>query len=389
MTRRNKKRLVFFLGISLIILIILVIVHHHDAVTAEAQKKSEGQRTVPVTTATAKLGSISVYLEAIGTVTPVYTDAVTAQVTGVITAVRYREGQTVHKGDPLIDLDDRPYAAQLVQAQGNLTHDQNVLTEAQMDLKRYQDAWARNGIPRQTLEDQEKLVLQQEGTVKTDQGMVSYDQTQVDYCHIAAPFDGLVGLRLVDPGNLVTANGSTTLLVLTQIQPITVIFTLAEDNLDQVLSQLRRGVKLPVEVWDRQMSRQIAIGRLESVDNEIDTTTGSVKLRATFPNRDSTLFPNQFVNTRLAVQTLQNQILIPSSAIQRNGSTAFVYVIQNSRAAMTSVTPGVASQGVTAVQGIQAGEVVADSSFEKLQNGTLVSISTAQLPTSSDETGTP
>jgi membrane fusion protein, multidrug efflux system len=388
MTRGNKKRFVFFLGIFLIIVIILLIVHHHDVV-AEAQKKTEVQPTVPVTTARAELGSISVYLEAIGTVTPVYTDAVTAQVTGVITAVRYREGQPVHKGDPLIDLDDRPYTAQLVQAQGNLTHDQNVLAEAQMDLKRYQDAWARNGIPRQTLEDQEKSVLEDEGTVKTDQGMVSYDQTQVDYCHIAAPFDGLVGLRLVDPGNLVTANGSTTLLVLTQIQPITVIFTLAEDNLDQVLSQLRRGVKLPVEVWDRQMSRQIATGQIESVDNQIDTTTGTVKLRATFSNHDSALFPNQFVNTRLPVQTLQNQILIPSSAIQRNGSTAFVYVIQNNRAVRTTVTPGVTNQGVTAVQGIQAGEVVADSSFEKLQTGTLVSISTAQLPTSSGETGAP
>jgi membrane fusion protein, multidrug efflux system len=389
MTRRNKKRFVFFLGIFLILVIIVLLVHHHDVVVAEAQKKTEEQPTVPVTTATAKLGRISVYLEAIGTVTPVYTDAVTAQVTGVITAVRYREGQTVHKGDPLVDLDDRPYAAQLVQAQGNLTHDQNVLAEAQMDLKRYQDAWARNGIPRQTLEDQEKLVLQDEGTVKTDQGMVSYDQTQVDYCHIAAPFDGLVGLRLVDPGNLVTANGSTTLLVLTQIQPITVIFTLAEDNLDQVLSQLRRGVKLPVEVWDRQMSRQIASGQMESVDNQIDTTTGTVKLRASFPNRDSALFPNQFVNTRLPVQTLQNQILIPSSAVQRNGSTAFVYLIQNNRAVRTTVTPGVTNQGVTAVQGIQAGDVVANSSFEKLQNGTLVSISTAQLPTSSGETGAP
>ncbi len=190
MTRRSKKRLIYFVGIFLIFALILLIVHHHEVSADEAKKAEEEKPTVPVTTVTAKLGSISVYLEAIGTVTPVYTDAVTAQVTGVITTVRYREGQPVHKGDSLIDLDDRPYAAQLVQAQGTLEHDQNLLAEAQMDLKRYQDAWARNGIPRQTLEDQEKLVSQDEGTVKTDQGTVSYDQTQVDFCHITAPFDG-------------------------------------------------------------------------------------------------------------------------------------------------------------------------------------------------------
>ena len=186
---------------------------------------------VPVTVATATKGSIGVYLDAIGTVTPIYTDSITAQVTGVITAVHYREGQTVHKGDPLIDIDARPYEAQLEQAQGTLDRDQNLLAEAQMDLKRYQDAWAKNAIPRQTLEDQEKVVLQDQGTVKNDQGTVQYDQVQVGFCHITSPIDGRVGLRLVDPGNLVTANSTTTLVVVTQIQPITVIFTLAEDSL--------------------------------------------------------------------------------------------------------------------------------------------------------------
>jgi multidrug efflux system membrane fusion protein len=280
----------------------------------------------------------------------------------------------------LIDIDDRLYSSQLAQAQGTLEHDQNLLAQAEVNLKRYQEAWARNGIPRQMLEDQEKLVLQYQGTIKTDEGLVSYSQTEVDYCHIPSPIEGRVGLRLVDPGNLVTANGSTALLVITQIQPITVIFTLAQDSLSQVYGQLRRGARLPVEAWDRQMSRKIATGQLETIDNQIDTTTGTVKLRATFANNDSALFPNQFVNTRLPVQTLRNQVLIPSSAIQRNGDTAFVYVIQNNTAVMTTVTPGAANQGTTAVQGIQPGAVVANSSFEKLQNGTVITISSVQPP---------
>ncbi len=389
MNRRRRNWFLIALGCFLLIVLVVVLVLHHRTGAAAEAKKEQAPPGIPVTTATAKMGSITVYLNAIGTVTPVYTDAVTAQVTGVITAVHYSEGQTVHKGDSLIDLDDRPYAAQLEQAQGTLEHDQNLLAEAAMDLDRYKDAWARNGIPRQTLEDQEKLADQDQGTVKTDQGMVHYDEAQVAYCHITSPIDGRVGLRLVDPGNLVTANGNTTLLVITQIQPITVIFTLAEDSLDQVLGQMRRGTALTVEAWDRQMSKKIASGQLETVDNQIDTTTGTVKLRATFANQDNALFPNQFVNTRLAVQTLQNQILIPSSAVQINGNTSFVYVIQNGKATVATVKPGVTNAGITAVQGISAGAVVANSSFDKLQNGSAVTISTVQLPSDSSESSAP
>ncbi len=342
-----------------------------------------------MTTATAKTGSIGVYLEAIGTVTPVYTDSITAQVTGVITAVHYHEGQYVHKGDPLIDLDSRPYDAQLVQAQGALERDQNLLAEAQMDAGRYQQAWARNGIPRQTLEDQQKLVLQYQGTVKNDQGTVQYDQVQVAYCHIVSPISGRVGLRLVDPGNLVTANGTTTLVVITQIQPITVIFTLAEDSLDEVVDQMRQGSKLLVEAWDRTDQKQIAQGQLETMDNQIDPTTGTIKLRASFDNKNGVLFPNQFVNTRLRVKTLQNQILIPSSAVQHNGDTAFVYLIQNDQAKMTTVTTGVSDSGMVAVEGIKAGDVVANSSFQKLQDGSKITISKIKLPATSSEGNAP
>jgi membrane fusion protein, multidrug efflux system len=344
---------------------------------------------VPVTTATATTGSIGVYLQAIGTVTPVYTDTITAQVTGVITAVHYREGQFVHKGDPLIDIDSRPYEAQLVQAEGALERDQNLLAEAQMDAGRYQQAWARNGIPRQTLEDQQKLVQQDLGTVKNDQGTVEYDKVQVVYCHITSPIDGRVGLRLVDPGNLVTANGTTALVVITEIQPITVIFTLAEDSLDEVIEQMRHGSRLLVEAWDRSDQKKIATGQLTTMDNQIDPTTGTVKLRATFDNRDGALFPNEFVNTRLRVRVLQNQVLLPSSAVQHNGDVAFVYQIQNDVAKSTNVTTGVSDSGMVAVQGIKSGDVVANSSFEKLQDGSKITISKVKLPATSSEGNVP
>ena len=344
---------------------------------------------VPVTTATAKTGSIGLYLQAIGNVTPVYTDTITAQVTGVITAVHYREGQSVRKGDPLIDIDSRPYEAQLEQAEGALERDQNALAEAQMDAGRYQQAWARNGIPRQTLEDQQKVVQQDLGTVKNDEGTVQYDKVEVGFCQITSPIDGRVGLRLVDPGNLVTANGTTALVVVTQIQPITVIFTLPEDSLDEVVEQTRHGARLQVEAWDHADQKKIATGQLTTMDNQIDPTTGTVKLRATFDNRDGALFPNQFVNTRLRVKVLQNQVLLPSSAVQHNGDVAFVYLIQDDEAKTTNVTTGVSDSGVVAVQGIKAGDVVANSSFEKLQNGSKVTISKVKIPATSSEGSVP
>ncbi len=342
---------------------------------------------VTLTAATATKGDIGVYLNAIGTVTALYTDSITAQVTGKITAVHYQEGQYVRKGEPLIDIDARPYEAQVVQAEGALERDQNLLAQAQMDLKRYEDAWARNAIPRQTLEDQQKLVLQDEGTVKNDQGTLTYDQVQVIYCHIEAPIDGRVGLRLVDPGNLVTANATTTLVVITQIQPITVVATISEDDLAEVMSQPHRGIGLVLDAWDRANDKKLATGKVISFDNQIDTTTGTIKLRASYDNKNGELYPNEFVNTRLLVKTLHDQVLLPSSAIQHNGSTAFVYVIQNDQANIRNVKTGVSEGGKTAVEGVSAGEVVADSSFEKLQNGSKVTISKTPLQISTPAGG--
>jgi len=390
-----------------------VISQHRKSQAAISGGRHGFEGPVPIVPATATKGSLGVYLPSIGTVTSVYTASINAEVTGVVTAVHYREGQYVRKGDPLVDIDDRPYEAQLMEAQGALERDQGLLAEAQMDLRRYQVAWSKNAIPRQTLEDQEKLVLQDQGTVRNDQGLVQYDQVQVDFCHIASPISGRVGLRLVDPGNLVTANSATTLVVVAQMQPITVIFPLAEDNLPQVLAQMRHGTQLTVQAWDRNNQNQLGSGKVITVNNQINTTTGTVNVRAEFQNANGVLFPNQFVNTRLLVTTLENQTVVPSSAIQHNGDTAFVFLVKpgpgNAPASapsaasqpaggksgssgsasaapkaqyhvvMTTVKTGVSDKGMTAVTGIQPGDVVANSSFEKLVDGSDVYFSNAKI----------
>lgn len=329
-----------------------------------------------ITTGTAQKGNIGVYLDAIGTVTPVYTASITSQVTGVVESVNYQEGQIVAKGASLVDIDDRLYQASLLQAQGTLERDQNVLAQAQMDLERYQDAWSRNAVAKQILDDQEKIVKQDEGTVKNDEGTVAYDQTQVEYCHITAPFPGQVGLRLVDPGNLVTANSNSStspLVVITEIQPITVVFTIAEDYLDQVQEQLRKQSKLEVDVYDRSGQTKLATGELLALANQIDTTTGTLKLRSVFPNTDFALYPNQFVNTRLLVQMLKGITLVPTSAIQQNGQESFVYVVQDGTTHVKDVKTGASDNGFTQVTGIKPGDVVADSSFDKLtDNGKVI-----------------
>jgi len=373
----GHKALWIIIGIVLLLAVVLAVVwRRHDA----AKKVAPPPPKVTVTTATAKKGDIGVYLDSIGTVTPVYTAAISSQVNGLVTAVHYKEGQLVSKGDPLVDIDSRPYQATLLQAQGALERDQNLLAQAQMDLERYRTAWARNAIAKQILDDQEKLVLQDEGAVKNDQGTVQFEQIQVEYCHITAHIAGRVGLRLVDPGNVVQSAGTATLAVITQLDPITVIFTIPEDSLGPVEGRLRKKAKLPVDAFDRTAQTKIASGKLLTLDNQIDTTTGTVKGRALFDNKNDALFPNQFVNTRLLVNTLLGVTLIPASAIQQNGQASFVYVIQNNIAHMRSVKPGATDGGITQVDGINPGDVVANSSFDKLQDNIAVVIPNVVSP---------
>jgi multidrug efflux system membrane fusion protein len=387
---RHKKAWIIFWSLLLLVLALafaLILYHHEEAKKKAAAAAARPAPGIAVTSATAQKGSIGVYLDSIGTVTPVYTASITSEVTGLIVTVNYQEGQLVAKGDALVDIDARPYRATLLQAQGTLERDENVLAQAQMDVERYRAARVRNAIAQQILDDQEKLVLQDQGTVKNDQGTVDYDQVQVDFCHITAPIAGRVGLRLVDPGNVVQSAGTITLAVITQLEPITVIFTIPEDSLGQVEARLQKGAKLTVDAYDRTAQKKIASGTLLTLDNQIDTTTGTVKGRSLFDNKNDALFPNQFVNTRLLVNTLQGVTLIPASAIQQNGQASFVYVIQNNIAHMRSIKPGVTEGGLTQIDGINPGDVVANSSFDKLQDNAVVVVSNTPVPASTSGSG--
>jgi membrane fusion protein, multidrug efflux system len=367
----KRRPWVWVLVVVLAAAAIFFLYHQYQAAEeATKSKSSSTQRGVPVVVGTATKGDVGVYVEALGTVTPVYTVTVTSRVQGQIMNVFYREGQMVHKGDPLVDIDPRPYQAAVTQAEGQLAHDQAVLAEARIDLDRYQAALNQNAIAQQQVYDQQQAVKQDEGTVENDQGLLDTAKVNLVYCHITSPIDGRVGLRLVDPGNIIQANSTTSLVVITQLQPITVIFSVAEDYLAQIEQQLRHGQKLKVEALDRTQEKDLATGSLLTLDNQVDTTTGTVKLRAIFDNKDNALFPNQFVNAKLLVETQHGVVLVPTPAIQRNSQQAFVYVIKPGQtASVQNITVGTTDGNITAVQGIQPGEVVALNGFDKLQDG--------------------
>ncbi len=328
-----------------------------------------------ITVGKSATGNINMYVDALGTVTPIATITLYSQITGVVMSVHYREGQIVRRGDPLVDIDPRPYQATLDQAEGQLLHDQGVLAQAQMDLSRYQAAYARNAIAKQILDDQEKAVLQDQGTVQADQGTVNYDKVELAYCHIVSPINGRVGLRLVDPGNTVFSGSSSTLVVITQLQPITVVFDVSEDDLPPVQTELKHNRTMQVDAFDRANENIIATGKLTSLDNEIDTTTGTVKFRADFPNQQLELFPNQFVNARLLVRTLNNATLAPTAAVQYNGTAPFVYIVNaNNTVSVQPVTVVTSNDNVTAVTGVNPGVTLATSGFDRLENGASVQV---------------
>jgi multidrug efflux system membrane fusion protein len=319
-------------------------------------------------------GDMGVYIDALGTVTPVSTVNIYSQVSGQVIAVHYREGQRVHKGDPLLDIDPRSYRAQLQQAEGLLDHDRGVLKQAEIDLARYREAFAEHAIAKQILDDQEQAVIQDQGTVKYDLGQVQNATVQLSYCHIISPSAGRVGLRLIDVGNTAFAGASNPLVVITELQPITVVFNVAEDHLGDIQTQLRQHARLLVDAFDRSAEKRIASGTLLTIDNQIDTSTGTVRFRGEFANRDLALFPNQFVNVRLLVRTLKDTVLIPSVAVQRNGTQAFVFVVRQDTVSVRNITEQSFDGSATAVEGLQAGEWVAVSGFDKLQEGTQVRV---------------
>jgi membrane fusion protein, multidrug efflux system len=389
----TKKRRPW-LGLLFIVLLVfcVVLLVTHKPKPQPDQSALDQATVVTVKAATVREGDIGIHVDAIGTVTPISTVSVYSQVTGSVIAVNYREGQMVRKGQSLIEIDPRPYEAQLKQAEGTLQHDQGLPKQAEIDLARYQKASALNAIARQTLEDQEQAVEQYKGTVKNDEGQVDYQRVQLSYCHITAPASGRVGLRLIDPGNTIFAGNSNALVVVTQLQPITVVFNVAEDNLSQVRSQILHRTGLPVDAFDRSQLNKIATGRLLTIDNQVDTTTGTIRFRAQFDNQDLALYPNQFVNARLLVNTLHNTLLIPSAAVQRNGVQAFVYKVSNNTASIQNIVEQTTDGGISAVQGLQPGDTVSVTGFDKLQDGTKVEIQeTPQAPVTGngDAAGTP
>jgi len=306
-----------------------------------AQRGSEATRVLPVTVVAATRADVPIVRDALGTVTSLRTVVVRAQVDGQLLRVTFREGQLVKAGELLAEIDPRPFEVQLAQAQGQLARDRALLENAKVDLERYRTLVKQDAASAQQLDTQAALVRQYEGTLKTDQAQVDNARLQLGYTRITAPFAGRAGLRLVDPGNLVRAGDTTGLVTITQIQPIGVTFSVAEKDLGPILERYRAGREMQVQALDRDQREVLATGRLTTIDNQIDTTTGTLKMKAEFANADAALFPNQFVNVRVQIDKLRDAIVIPSAAVQRGSPGTYVYVVQaGNTVALRRVPPG-------------------------------------------------
>lgn len=345
--------------------------------TAKGQKKGAG--ATPVVAAHAHKGNIGLYFQGLGAVTPIYTVMVKSLVNGQLMSVNYKEGDLVHQGDLLLEIDPRPYQAALDQAEGQLVKDQATLDNANVDLKRYAKLLQQNAVQEQIYATQVATVHQSEGIVKTDQGVIDMDKLNLVYCRITAQITGRIGLRLVDPGNIVHSTDTNPLLVITQVQPISVLFTLAEDQLPVVLKKLYAGVHLQADAYDRSDHTKLANGTLTSVDNQIDPSTGTLRLRATFDNTDNALIPNQFVNVHLLVQEKSGVTLIPTAAIQRTSTSEYVWVVKpDSTVTYRAITEGQSQGDVTEItSGMAPGEAIVMTGVDRLTEGAQVR---AQFP---------
>ena len=378
------------IGIGLIVAIGLVLAAYQIVRSVHGPQPSGG-RFQPgglqsVGADTIALGNIRIMVNALGTVTPLATVTVQTQISGQLTDVAFKEGQIVHKGDFLAQIDARPYEILKTQYEGQLAHDQGLLAQAQMDLKRYQTLVQQNSIARQQAEDQIFIVQQYEGSVKLDQAQVDAQALNIAYCHIVSPVTGRIGLRLVDPGNYVQTTTGSALAVVTQLQPITVIFSIPEDDLPEILPQLDAGTKLQVTAFDRSNTKKLATGEVSALDSQIDTTTGTVKVRAQFDNSDNALFPNQFVNAQLLMRTLHDVVTVPTAAIQRGapGSSSsgaagsYVYAINSDNTvSVRQIAIGPTEGNLTAVNsGLSVGERVVVDGADRLRDGLRVNVAT-------------
>ena len=375
----SKRLLIITGGVVLIILIgIFVLAGHNSALQAASKRRSDASRPIPVRTAAATTGSVDRDVDALGTVTALNTVTVRSRVDGPLVAVPFHEGQLVATGDLLAKIDPRTFQVALDQATGQLAHDQAQLADARVDLDRYTGLLAKDSIAKQQVDSQLYTVRQLEGTVRSDKAQVENARLQLEFTRITAPFPGRVGLRQIDVGNMIHATDTNGLVLLTQTHPITVVFAVPSDQLTQILPPWRKGDELTVDALDRD-GKSLAHGKLAAVDNQIDVTTGTVKLKAQFDNTDDALFPSQFVNARLKVATLSGVTLIPSAAVQRGAPGTFVYVVaENNIVSLRKVTLGPASGDLVSIStGVQPGEQVVIDGVDKLRDGAKVSTAAA------------
>jgi len=359
--------------VLIVIAAILIVGARRKRQRNEADAKAR-PRAVSVVTAAARIGDLPVYLTGLGTVTALNTVTVRSRVDGELATVAFREGQIVGKGELLAEIDPRPFQVQLDQALGQLAKDAATLQNARLDLERYRVLATQDSIPKQQLDTQAATVAQDEGVLKTDQGLVDAARLNLVYTRITAPIGGRVGLRLVDAGNMIHASDPNGLVVITQVQPIAVVFTLPEAQVNVVRAKVRQGVKLPVEAFDRDLKHKLATGELATLDNQIDTTTGTLKLKAIFANADDSLFPNQFVNPRLLIDTLKGVVLVPNAAIQRGTQGNFAFVVKEDQTVdVRPVEVRLTEGDATAIsKGLAAGEVVVTEGVDRLQAGSRV-----------------
>lgn len=359
---------------------------HYHLIGGTAAPAAKGPRRVPVVTTTARKGDMNIYLSGLlGTVTAFQTVTVRTRVDGQIMKVYFTEGQMVHAGDPLVEIDPRPYEVQLAQAKGQLARDKASLTQANKDLKRDKELMVAKAVSPQTLDAQVSTVGQYEGAVKADQAMIDNANLQITYCHITAPFDGRIGLRLVDMGNFVQAAGQTGLAVITQLQPIAVIFPVSQDDIFRVQRKFNTNEDIQVEAWNRDNATKLADGKLLAIDNQVDTTTGTVKLKSVFENKDNMLFPNEFVNVKLLIDTRHDVVIVPAAAVQHGPNSTFVFVVKPDKTVeMRTLTEGPTEDDQTIIEkGVTAGEIVVTEGTDKLQPGSQIETKNAEAGTKS------